>query len=42
MIVISPNSFDKVKNWLAESKQWARPEATFMLFGNKSDLEAEG
>lgn len=28
-----------MQNWLAEVKQYARSEATFMIFGNKNDLE---
>ena len=31
-----------MQNWLTEVKQYARSEATYMIFGNKNDLEASG
>ena len=40
-ILYSPDSFEKVKSWLAEVKQFARSEATYMIFGNKKDLATE-
>ena len=40
-ILCSPDSFEKVKSWLAEVKQFARSEATYMIFGNKKDLATE-
>ena len=38
----SAESFSKVQNWLTEVRQYARSEATYMIFGNKNDLEASG
>ena len=40
--ITSTESFQRVQNWLAEVKQYARSDATFMIFGNKNDLEAQG
>ena len=40
--VCSSESFQRVQNWLAEVKQFARSEATYMIFGNKNDLEDKG
>ena len=34
----SPDSFEKVRTWLAEVRQHARSEATYMVFGNKLDM----
>ena len=34
-LLCSPDSFEKVKSWLAEVKQFARSEATYMILGNK-------
>ena len=31
-----------MQNWLTEVRQYARSEATYMIFGNKNDLEASG
>lgn len=39
--ITNPDSFEKVKTWLAEVKQFARSEATYMIFGNKLDLAKE-
>lgn len=38
----SSESFQRVQTWLAEVRQYARSEATYMIFGNKNDLEAQG
>jgi GTPase SAR1 family protein len=31
-----------VQNWLTEVRQFARSEATYMIFGNKNDMEDKG
>jgi GTPase SAR1 family protein len=33
---------ERIKQWLSEVKQYARSEATYLIFGNKRDLEEEG
>ena len=38
----SADSFARVSNWLAEVKQFARSEATYMIFGNKCDMDDSG
>lgn len=37
--VTRPESFERVRTWLAEVKQFARTQATYMVIGNKADLE---
>ena len=39
--ITRPESFDRVRTWLQEVKQFARSQATFMVFGNKTDLESD-
>ena len=38
----SEDSFNHLKDWLEEAKQYSRPEATFMILGNKRDLSING
>ena len=41
-IIYSEDSFNHLKDWLEEAKQYSRPEATFMILGNKRDLSING
>ena len=40
--ITNAESFQRVQTWLSEVKQYARSEATYMIFGNKNDLEDSG
>ena len=38
----SEDSFTHLKDWLEEARRYSRPEATFMILGNKRDLSING
>lgn len=37
--ITKAESFERVKSWLADVREYARNEATYLIFGNKKDLE---
>ena len=39
--ITCPDSFVKVRTWLAEVRRHARSEATYMVFANKLDLATD-
>lgn len=41
-VLFSEDSFNHLKDWLEEARQYSRPEATFMILGNKRDLSING
>ncbi len=36
--ITKSDSLDKVRTWIQEVKQFARPEAVYIIVGNKKDL----
>ena len=35
-------SFNHLNNWISDAKQYSRPDATYLLLGNKKDLVVAG
>ena len=40
--ITNEDSYTHLREWISESRQYCRPEATFMILGNKKDLAVNG
>ena len=40
--ITNEDSFHHLPEWIEEAKQFSRPDASFMLLGNKKDLSING